>query len=216
MIEVEDEADAEADYVPSSDDESSSDDEDIGEIGEEEEGEEEEEKIPIKRANQKSAAVKEGKTQRKRVVETAAPLAVAQPVVKKAKVEEKKVEEKKKAKKVVKTGIVVPGKKGKQKVDEDAGAEIIASSKVRDVSRPTANFLRDKFLLGDRYSIQIGQINVKAKNFSYESIIFTRDPPEENPDGKKKFTFNMPSKLVLPLRDAINEIISQTDEKYLK
>jgi hypothetical protein len=101
----------------------------------------------------------------------------------------------------------VKGKKGKKMTKSISGqVEIIASSKVRDVSRPTVNLNKEKFLLGDRYSVQIGQVHMQSKNFSYESIIFSREPLMDAENKKKAFTFNMPVKLLIPLRDAINEI----------
>jgi hypothetical protein len=88
------------------------------------------------------------------------------------------------------------------------------SAKVRDVSRPCMNLIKDKFILGERYFVQMAQVNVQAKNFTFHSLCMGRDAAD-NSDGKKPFTFNLPAKLIIPLRDAINEIAKNIDEKML-
>jgi hypothetical protein len=76
-------------------------------------------------------------------------------------------------------------------------------------------------LLGERYTVQIGQVCFAgARNYSYEGLIFTRenDPTLEdkekatNSEKKKAFKFNMPSKLIIPLRDALNTILAKSTE----
>jgi hypothetical protein len=100
-----------------------------------------------------------------------------------------------------------PGKKIRKLTGAKSREGIIdKKNKVIDVSQPTPKLIRDKFLLGDRYSVQIGMITVKK--WSYECLIFTRDAPPGEPE-KKAFSFNMPIKLIIPMRDALLSIISK-------
>jgi hypothetical protein len=55
--------------------------------------------------------------------------------------------------------------------------------------------------------VQIGQVKFSGvRNFAYEAAIFTREPA---PDDKssKSLSFNMPTSVVVPLRNALNELI---------
>lgn len=109
-----------------------------------------------------------------------------------------------------------PPEKKKKLVEKKkfSATEIITSNKVKvlDVSRPTMQLDKNKYLLGDRYTVQVGQVNMKSHNYSFDSLIFTRDAPTDNPDNKKAYSFNMPAKLIIPLRDAIVKILSQSEE----
>jgi hypothetical protein len=132
-------------------------------------------------------------------------------VPKKKKREEKKIVKCKTGKKAV---VLHQAKKDEgKKPKKNLPPEIAVSSKVRDVSRPSAELIKDKFLLGDRYSVQVGQINIRGKNYNFESLIFMRDAPPDNPDGKKPFTFNIPSKLIPSLKVAIDTIVSRMEKK---
>lgn len=83
------------------------------------------------------------------------------------------------------------------------------SFKIRDVSRPTANFTRDKFLIGDRYAVQIEDVAILGKNgvcFSSVCLQFIRDPPEPNENNAKVFKMGIPIKFLYSLQDTINLI----------
>jgi hypothetical protein len=59
---------------------------------------------------------------------------------------------------------------------------------------------------------QIGTIKVqKNKGYQFEGLIFTR---EKDGPGAKPFTFNLPLKTVIPLRDALIGIVRDDAVSY--
>ena len=84
------------------------------------------------------------------------------------------------------------------------------SSKIRDFSQPLARLNTDKFLLGSRHTVQVGQVHYEGtRTFGFEALILTREPPK-NPIGNqpaKAFRFNMPATLIRPLFNALIEIL---------
>ena len=84
------------------------------------------------------------------------------------------------------------------------------NSKIRDFSQPLVRLNTDKFLLGSRHTVQVGQVHYEGtRTFGFEALILTREPPK-NPIGNqpaKAFRFNMPATLIRPLFNALIEIL---------
>ena len=111
-------------------------------------------------------------------------------------------------------------KKKKDKEDKEKKAKEVlprkTSFKVRDVSRPTTNFTRDKFLLGERYAVQIEDVAIFGKSgtcFSSTCIQFIRDPPEPNENNAKVFKMGIPIKFIFALQETINSIVDSRSGK---
>jgi len=71
------------------------------------------------------------------------------------------------------------------------------------------------FLSGDRYTVQVADIQFpNSRGSSYEGLIFSREPQEDEKDSKKSrqpFRFNMPLRTLTPLRGALGEIENSAD-----
>jgi hypothetical protein len=66
---------------------------------------------------------------------------------------------------------------------------------------------------GDRYSCQVGEIGFSGpRAYSYEALIIAREGVMDDDEGKlkKPFKFNMPAKLILPLRNALTLILRKS------
>lgn len=89
------------------------------------------------------------------------------------------------------------------------------TSLVRDFSSTGAKLPTEKFLLGDRFSLQVGQVLFpRGRGYSFEALVFTRAPTDnELQSGKKPFRFNLPAKLIVPLYGVINAIVEQAGLK---
>ncbi|CAM6053239.1 unnamed protein product [Sphagnum tenellum] len=84
---------------------------------------------------------------------------------------------------------------------------------VNDMSTSSPILIREKFTLGDRYSLQIGTVVFSGpRGFSYEAIIFTREGITDDDERKarKPFKFNIPAKLIVPLKKTLDLIISKS------
>ena len=67
-----------------------------------------------------------------------------------------------------------------------------------------------KNISGQRWHFQIGQVKFSGvRNFAYEAMIYTREPVPDDPTSKP-LTWNMPSSLLVPLRDVLNNIIEKS------
>jgi hypothetical protein len=201
----ENETDAESDVFPSDDD---GGDDEAEEEEEEEEaddgGDDEEETSPPPKKLAKRENL-EKKLEKKRSKDVATKKASSSTI----KVVEKKKKNNKSTKE--KQEKLVKGKEEKKtdkKKTKLPDLEVVTSDKVRvkDVSRPATSYQEENFYLGDRYHLQVAKVNIRSKNFSFDSLVFSRQPPKDNPENKKAFTFNMPVKLIIPLRDAVNSI----------
>jgi hypothetical protein len=89
-----------------------------------------------------------------------------------------------------------------------------------DFALTTPILIRKRFSLGDRYSLQIEEVTVKGgegkgkkTSFKYEAIVITRDGVESEDPAKavKPFKFNIPSKLLIPLKNVLCHIADQVD-----
>jgi hypothetical protein len=61
--------------------------------------------------------------------------------------------------------------------------------------------------------MQVGQVKFSGvRNYAYEALIFSRDPAPDD-TASKPLSFNMPTSVLVPLRNAINELIGKTEQK---
>ena len=107
-----------------------------------------------------------------------------------------------------------PKKGGKDAPTPDPPKIVCLDSTIRDFSNSSAALIKDKFLLGDRYSVQIGEVSFSGvRRYCYEAIIFTREGvvDEDEAKAKKPFKFNIPSKLLVPLCNALQTIIKKSE-----
>lgn len=92
----------------------------------------------------------------------------------------------------------------------------ITETRVQDFSTTTLVLSKDKYYLGERYSMQIGHVNFPgSRGYGYEAVIFSRDPAKMSEADKRKgkkepksFTFNLPSKLIQPMYDVVGAILA--------
>lgn len=85
---------------------------------------------------------------------------------------------------------------------------------INDFALTVPSLVGAKFTLGDRYSLQIEEVTVKGgkgtgkSTFKYEAIVITREGIESEDEDKtiKPFKFNIPSKLLIPLKNVLCHI----------
>ena len=73
-------------------------------------------------------------------------------------------------------------------------------------------FNYDKYLLGDRYTIQVRPVTIQGRGGQFSTNVLTiqREPPVPNPENKKPYSFGYPMRLLEPLKKAIDDISSQS------
>ena len=73
-----------------------------------------------------------------------------------------------------------------------------------DLSKRVRTLKRQRIFLGDKVYVEVRKMKVSRPggggSFEYEALVFTRKAVAE---GKKDFTFNLPTKLVEPLKEAL-------------
>ena len=161
-----------------------------GEEGEEEEEEEEEEEIEKKGKPQKAGDIGV-KILKKKIITAPSPSG--------GKGIKRTIEKEDE-------GTVVVRKKGRPLVT----LEVSPNAKVMDLSGPRKEYKKDRLLIGDRYSIQMGIVSVGGRvPYTYEALCIKREGSKTNPEAKE-YSFNLPSKLVEPLLDALNILVGVT------
>lgn len=77
------------------------------------------------------------------------------------------------------------------------------STIVHDYSKTGPVFNKDRFKLGSGYFVQVGEINWnKPNSINFEGLVILRELVDRKP-----FRFNIPSKMIIPLRDAMLSIV---------
>lgn len=121
-------------------------------------------------------------------------------------------------------GGVLRGTK-KRKVEKEGDKflppkHVMENSAICDMSNPPTKWCKNKFILGSNYNVQVGMICFPgSRTYSYEGIIFTREPKpardgeEERETATKPFRFNMPTSCIMPLRNALTAILRRSGKE---
>ena len=124
--------------------------------------------------------------------------------------------EKKKGLKVSAVGVGQPGgnglgKKKAKKAKKISVKDIVVPYKIRDVSAPGLKFSNDKFLLGDRYSLQVKPVTIKGNGGTFSTTVlnFAREIPSPNIENRKPYSFGLPMRLIHALKEALDAIIRE-------